>query len=168
MTTFNLGPLSDWFRLEDGMAQLVGQPGLAERRRFDLMTTDETEVYAEDESAAPALVGVGSGLLRLRFTTVGTVNLACRSAGAVFFRRLIREPQIVGESETPSFTTLAPSGPRVSSDLQRMMFMVQLNSRRREAELAAQLAAMEARLSSAAPAAPTPAKKAETAAEAES
>lgn len=150
MNSFNIGALAEW-ELIGGIIELPAAPGVVSQHRFLMLTTDAFEVYAADESMdASMLVAAGErGLSRIRFSSIGPVSIDIKGAGDAYIRRAYRVPQVLPESEVPSFTTLEPAGPRPGQDLRRMMMAVALNQQRREKMLNAELERLGRRLSAA-------------------
>lgn len=147
MNNFSLGDLDQWESVE-GPVHLPGVAGRVHEHRFELMASEHCDVYAQDERGLePRLVAAGVGRLRCRFTCIGGVRVEPVSPGDVWFKRRVRLPQVRPESDLPSFTTVQPGGRRVATDLQRMMMMVSLNAKRREEQLAGEIARLSERLS---------------------
>jgi hypothetical protein len=159
VTTFRLGNLDDW-RLLDG-----DNP-----RRYDIgdapysvvleaVASEPVALYVNvDGGDGPQLVAQGSGSMRVKFTAsaafvlsaVGTFGDSCPEVW-IKGKRLA---QTVAESDIPSFTTIEPRGVGPSSDLQRMMRMIQINAQRREAILRDEMVRMGEALAARSPAAP--------------
>jgi hypothetical protein len=158
VTTFRLGNLDDW-RLLDG-----DNP-----RRYDIgdapysvvleaIASEPVALYVDvDGGDGPQLVAQGAGSMRVKFTaSAGFVLSAVGADGCspevwIKGRRLA---QTVAESDIPSFTTIEPRGVGPSSDVQRMMRMIQINAQRREAILRDEMVRMGEALAARPPAAP--------------
>lgn len=139
MKSFNVGDVSEWSEVGDEFF-LPGVPGELHEQRVQLVSDSRVSVYLHDEvGRAGVLVGAGEGALRLRFTARGACRLELEGEGRVFVKRIERKPQLRAESDVPSFATLEPRGVGPSQDLKRMMLMVELNARRREQALRAEI-----------------------------
>jgi hypothetical protein len=143
MTTFIVRDLASWEPVSHGADVVFPGTGEIQRLRFDIMSSRPVRAFLEDESSEEVLVAVGEGLLKVRCTVLGRTVLTVRgSAGpnAEVFVRRRTVPQLLDETDTPSFTTIEPRGVGPSADLRRMMLMVRLNADRREAALRAEIA----------------------------
>lgn len=105
------------------------------------------EVLRDDPDMRDVLVGAGSGLVEVEFTTLGTtfVRVLTDDDAAVFVRGFAPDMR-VAESEEESFTSILPRERR-NTEFDRMVMWTKLNEARREKQLQDALAALEARSS---------------------
>lgn len=144
MTNYNMGSLRQWRQVSTG--QLldfhVTQSG-PRAVSFDLISDAEVSVMAVSSDDA-WLVGFGVGELNIKFATDVPVAVVVNGdPGANVFIRTFVETLVIPESLDPTYTSIEPRPAGPSEEIRRMMHLQQLNNRRREQILLAELARLQ-------------------------
>lgn len=139
MSNFSLGSLVDW--KEIGLGELIDfeMPSAGFRAvDFDIMASDRVEIHAVGTGEDAWLVGVGDGIINVRFTTaarVAVVIMADPSSPVRVWMRTKLQTQVVPESLDDTFTTIEPRGSSSDLEFKRLQRMMELNQLRREQAL---------------------------------
>lgn len=150
MQHFNIGALGSWRPVALGELFDFALPQNGYRSvHFDVMASELVAVYAV-AGASTWLVGVGQGMIECKFSTNEAVGVVVTGPdGADVYMRTRIETQVVDVPDDPIFTSIEPRRVGPPDELKRMMLLMQLNMKRREAELMGdmerRLAAIEAR-----------------------
>lgn len=159
MGMFRLGDLDDWSPLDAGNVMAFDVPVDNAKVSIRVLAGAPINLFVTEPGASPQLVAHGSGNLRVRFTARGPFELSAEPQDAesspvdvwVSGRRL---PQVIPESDIPSFTTIEPRGVQPHDNVRRMMHIMELNNKRREDILRGELERMARLVATRAPAAP--------------
>lgn len=145
MQNCNMGSLTSWSRVTMGELLAFDVPAAGVRKvEFDLISDADVSVSAVNGDEA-YLIGYGSGLRTIKFTIDrGVAVVVNGDANCECFIRTLFDHQVIPESLDPSFTTIEPRNAGPSDEVKRMMHLMRLNEQRREKQLAADRAALQA------------------------
>lgn len=160
MQKFALGPVTAYHKIEGG--EIVEFPARGPRKIYvDLVSNCKVELWSADnvDMDGAVLVGAGEGMVTTEYTAAGESYLEIRAEkdGSVFMRGWAPD-QRVKSSDGPSFTSVEPRV-RQNSEYDRIMMVMKFNEQQRQAqlandraELAAKMAALDAKLKASEPA----------------
>ena len=137
MQQFNMGALVDWY--EVGMGELIAFEVPSNGYRavsFDIMADRFVSVMAIGSERA-VLVGCGEGRFDVAFSAGENVAISVQGdpLSVVYLRTRI-ETQTVPQSQEGSFTTVEPRVAGPSDEVRRLMHIMAINGRQREAQIA--------------------------------
>lgn len=159
MMRYSLGNLREWqpvgegelvsFPLGDASVRTVqfdalcdGPTGFFARRERKAMDHVLDEGRSPEWEAATWLIGYSpGGEVSIRFAASYDVAVYCQTEeGRSCFLRFGMEAQVIPARDIPSFVNLEPRAAGPSDDVRRMMHIMELNRKAREAQLHGELA----------------------------
>lgn len=155
MRTFDIKTLEMWESVGAGEVLEFDNPGGARKVALRINATGPVAVYAGhlEDGSDRVLLGAADGMFAVTYSTDRTSFVSLEFGGGVeCFVTGTARSQVIEKTADEVFTSVEPSGRR-NSDYDRMVHFVKLNERRRDAALAAEIAALRAERKAAAEAA---------------
>jgi hypothetical protein len=147
MKTLKNGPLAAWSKVEPGQV-LDFRSSKPRHVKFQVTANSAIEIWAgsDSEMTDSILIGCGNEKLQVEYTATGDsyVMIKAEKKSAIYVN-IPDLDQNVQESELPSFTSIEPRV-RNNTEVDRMMQLMKLNEKRRDAELAAERAVLRAEM----------------------
>lgn len=144
ISNFDIGQLARWKPV--GMGELLAFDLVDGFRAvsFDLIADERVIVRAITQDQSWTLA-VGEGLMTISFTAIDPIAVVVEGPNdAQVHMRTNVEGQIVPETLDPSFTVIEPRVAGPSDEIKRMMHLMKLNMRQREAQIRAEYDARHA------------------------
>lgn len=152
---FNLGALDDWMPVGIGEILRFELPSTGIRQAdFQVMADRQVSVFAALKDGSCWLVGLGEGLLNIKFSMAEEVFISFEGADmASIWIKTKLGTQALPESGEPTFTDIEPRRMSASEKITRVQQLMSENAQKRVLQLmeglAAQQAALDAKLAAA-------------------